>query len=80
MDLPNENNLTSKEASARIVFADNDNSSSYPGVLNDTFREILELARILPPSVDGRTSLAHITGDDTAEHQYENIHSYDQGY
>ena len=79
MDLPNENNLTSKEASARIVFADNDNSSSYPGVLNDTFREILELARILPPSVDGRTSLAHITGDDTM-HDISNWDETMDGY
>ena len=65
MDLPNENNLTNKEASARIVFADEDDPSSYPKFLvNHTFCEILHLARRLPPSVNGRTSLAHKIGDD----------------
>jgi len=65
MELPNENNLTNKEANARVVYADEDDPSSYPTLLNHTFREILHLARRLPPSVNGKTSLAHITGDDT---------------
>jgi hypothetical protein len=62
MDLLNESDLTRKEANARVDFASEDNPDFYPGLLRYSFGKILLFAKKLPPSVNGKTSTAHITG------------------
>ena len=62
MDLLNESDLTRKEANARVDFASEDNRDFYPGLLRYSFGKILLFAKKLPPSVNGKTSTAHING------------------
>eukprot|EP00978_Attheya_sp_CCMP212_P045873 scaffold364256_cov44-Attheya_sp.AAC.1 len=63
MDLPNEDGLTSKEKNARVKFASEDDPSHYPDMMGYSFRDILRFAKAMPPSVNGETSMAHMTGD-----------------
>ena len=62
MDLLNESDLTRKEANATVDFASEDNPDFYPRLLCHYFGQILHFAKKLPPSVNGKTSTAHITG------------------
>ena len=57
MNIPNENDLTSKEANARVVFASNDNSEDYPKLLKGRFCEIIRLINSLPQDAYGEDDM-----------------------